>query len=406
MDRKWLWLLAATVVLLFSGAATAQKTITDMAGRSVTVPDDIRRIYPVGHAMPVALALAPEKVAVANRVGEDFERFTPPSFRENKVGVGSASPEHIENPNLPRKKGIPQEDAERVKPDLILMEGTEKSAERADAVQKRTGTPVIVVDQDMHRYEEAFTLLGYVLDAENQAGRMIGYLMKYLYPVHRKTGALPPDQRVKIYYAHGPEALNTEPAGNNHVQPLSYINAVNIFPTTASLKIENRSYTTTLDEVIRLKPDVILIATMRAEKRLTWNAIQNNSQWRQVAAVRNNRVYQIPWLPYSWFDRPPGSNRILGTVWLAKTVYPEMFADLNLAEAVREYFEVFYHLAITEEGVAELLSMGEGGHGERFGSASAECGHEASWYAFQREALERRGEGAGGIETEPGKSGE
>ncbi|WP_419660777.1 putative ABC transporter, periplasmic binding domain protein [Desulfosarcina variabilis str. Montpellier] len=357
MDRKWPVFLAAMLVLLFSGFAAAEKTITDMAGRSVTVPDEIHRVFPVGHAMPIALALAPEKVAVVNRTGEDFQRFTPKSFRQNKMGVGSASPERIRNPNLPRKKGIPQEDAERVKPDLILMEGTEKSAQCADAVQKRTHTPVIVVDQDMHRYEEAFTLLGYVLDADNQAGRMIGYLMKYLYPVHQKTSALSPEQQVKIYYAHGPEALNTEPMGNKHVQPLSYIHAVNIFPKATSLKIENKSYTTTLDEIIRLTPDVILIATMRAEKRQTWNAIHDNSQWRQVKAVQTNHVYQIPWLPYSWFDRPPGSNRILGTVWLAKTVYPEMFADLDMTEAIQDYFQVFYHLSITDKDVSDLLSM-------------------------------------------------
>jgi iron complex transport system substrate-binding protein len=328
-----------------------------MAGRSVTIPEEIHRVFPLGHAMPIALSLAPEKVAVVDRVDKGFERFTPPSFRENKVGIGFASPERIKNPNLPRKRGSLQEDAERVKPDLILIEGTEKSIERANDLQTRTNTPVIVVDQDMHRYEEAFTLLGYALGAENQAGRMIGYLMKYLYPVHQRTGALLPDKKVKIYYAHGSEALNTEPAGNKHVQPLSYIHAINIFPKATSLKIENRRYTTTLDEIIRLEPDVILIATMRAEKRLTWNAIHNNSQWRQVQAVQNNRVYQIPWLPYSWFDRPPGSNRILGTIWLAKTVYPELFADLNLTEAVQEYFKVFYHLSITEKDVSDLLSM-------------------------------------------------
>ena len=82
---------------------------------------------------------------------------------------------------------------------------------------------------------------------------------------------------------------------------------------------------------------------------------------RQVKAVRQKpcepTVYQIPWLPYSWFDRPPGSNRILGTVWLAKTVYPEMFADLDMTEAIQDYFQVFYHLSITDKDVSDLLSM-------------------------------------------------
>ena len=49
--------------------------------------------------------------------------------------------------------------------------------------------------------------------------------------------------------------------------------------------------------------------------------------------------------------------------------------------------------------------VGTCGLGSFFGHAPAEHGREASWYAFQREALERGGRGGEGmaeIETRPG----
>ena len=48
---------------------------------------------------------------------------------------------------------------------------------------------------------------------------------------------------------------------------------------------------------------------------------------------------------------------------------------------------------------------GASGVGSCFGHASAERGREASWYAFQREALERGGVGAAEIKAKPGASG-
>ena len=358
MKVNKIFLFMFMLSFIFAGNALAERTVTDMSGRAVTIPDKVYRAFPVGHAMPISLAIAPENTAVVNRTGDDFVRFSPPSFREGKVGVGSASPDSIINPNLPRKKGIPQEDAERVKPDLIIMEGTKQSVGRADEVQKRTNVPVIVVDQDMGKYEESFALLGEVFDEKIQAARMVGYLKKYLYPVHERAGRIPERDRISFYYAHGNEGLDTEPGGNKHVQPMEYINAVNIYKTSDFAEGE-KSYVATLDDIIRLKPDVILVASTDVKNGKAWKEIHNNPKWQDVEAVKDNRIYQTPWLPYSWLDRPPGSNRILGSIWMAKTFYPDVFKDLNLSEVIKQYFEVFYHLTITEEDIKDLVKNPE-----------------------------------------------
>lgn len=71
-------------------------------------------------------------------------------------------------------------------------------------------------------------------------------------------------------------------------------------------------------------------------------------------------MVQVPWQPFSWFDRPPGSNRILGVLWLAKLLYPEDF-DFDLSAATREYFRIFFHREPNVAEIAELLASARPG---------------------------------------------
>ncbi|MCU0857141.1 MAG: ABC transporter substrate-binding protein [Pontiellaceae bacterium] len=351
--------VGTALMLAAPGMLCADRIVTDMAGRKVVLPDEVKRVLPVGHCIPLSLAIGPEQTGVINRCGPDFDRFSPAVFREGKVGIGSALPEHLKDPSLPQSKGIQPLDVERVQPDLLFMEGDAQRAERADELQKKYNIPVIVIDQSMDKYQQAFALLGQVFCQEEQAAKMYAYVQKYLIPIREKTAAIPENERVTYYYAHGGQGLNTDPAGNNHVQPFDYIHAVNIFQNAFPLKTDEKANDTTIAEIARLNPKFILLATMGAEQMSTWKGMIADQEWENVTAFKEGRVYQIPWLPFSWMDRPPGSNRILGTVWLAKLLYPEQFESLSLEKAVQEYFEVFFHKTLSDTEVKAVLSLSD-----------------------------------------------
>ncbi|EXJ15816.1 ABC transporter substrate-binding protein [Imhoffiella purpurea] len=326
---------------LFAGSALAERQITDMAGRQVTLPDAVHKVYAVGHTIPLVGAMAPDLLANTYRLPEAARPLLAPVFFEGKS-----------TPNA----GIRFSDEEvvRMAPDLILMEAVPGAPERADRLQKRIGAPLILVEQDMLRYKETFSFLGEVLRRPEQARAMTDFVARYLDPIREVARTIPPDRRVRVYYAEGPDGLSTNPAGSSHTQLLDFVGAANVARVT-NAPDEGMS-AVSLEQIYLWQPDMILVWTPAADRLTTWRTIVEDPLWQRIAAVRNGKVVQIPWLPFSWMDRPPGTNRILGAFWLAELLYPDRF-DIDLVAVTREYFATFYHREISEEDVKALLAL-------------------------------------------------
>lgn len=334
------WTIMAALCVL-SASAWAERTVIDMAGRSVTIPDHVQRVYAVGHCIPMIGAIAPEALANNYRLLDQAKQFLAPAFYEHKVVPSS---------------GIRLSDEEvlHLAPDLVVMEAMPGASERADRLSARLHTPVVLVDLDMYRYQQAFQFMGEVLQQPKQADALSQFVTRHLNPIAERAKTIPEQQRVRVYYAEGPDGLSTNPAGSSHTQVLDFVGAINVAQVT-SLPDEGLSGVS-LEQLYLWQPHLILVWTPAADQLTTWKAIVQNPLWQPINAVKQGKVVQIPWLPFSWFDRPPGSNRILGTLWLAKTLYPEVF-PLNLTELTREYFRLFYHKELSEAEVQYLLKL-------------------------------------------------
>lgn len=330
---------------LLAGPALAERQIVDMAGRTVTLPDRIRKVYAVGHCIPIVGAMAPDLLANSYRLPEAARRFLAPVFFEGKSTPNS---------------GIRFSDEEviRMAPDLVVMEAIPGATERAERMQKRIGAPVVLVDQDMLHYKESFAVLGEVLGRGEQARAMTDFVVRYLDPIREVAQTIAEDQRVRVYYAEGPDGLSTNPAGSIHTQVLDFVGAANV-AQVKNLPDEGLS-AVSLEQIYLWQPDLILVWTPAADRLTTWRAIVENPLWLKSDAVRNGQVIQIPWLPFSWMDRPPGTNRILGALWLAAWLYPDRY-DIDLVAVTKAYFATFYHREISDADVRELLRLAHPG---------------------------------------------
>ena len=63
--------------------------------------------------------------------------------------------------------------------------------------------------------------------------------------------------------------------------------------------------------------------------------------------------------PYNWMGFPPSVQRYLGMLWMAKLLYPDA-ADYDLQAEVTEYFDLFYHCALTGEQYEALMANSSG----------------------------------------------
>ena len=74
-----------------------------------------------------------------------------------------------------------------------------------------------------------------------------------------------------------------------------------------------------------------------------------------MKAVRQERIYRAPVLPFAWFDAPPCVNRLMSLRWLAGVLHPALFPE-PLPETVRTFYHLFYHVDLDPAQVEGLLS--------------------------------------------------
>ena len=315
----------------------ATREVTDMAGRKMVVPSLVRRIYVNKPGTVLMYAVAPDMLVSRSLWMTDN---TTPYLQSSYL-------------QLPYVDGSVEEII-KLKPDVIISSFNinPKTKDEADRLSQKTGIPVFMVSMDMGKYEQTFKALGELLDRQNQTDRMRGFLHTYFDMIAIKAKQIPEKQRVRVYYAEGERGLNTDPSGSFHSQILDVVGAINVAQVAVSAG--QGMSAVSMEQLLLWNPDVVLVWTGMGSSMTTMQAIRSDNLWAQTRAVKNKKLYQIPFQPFGWFDRPPATNRILGALWVAELLYPDLYHyDLN--KITREYFDIFYHHQLTDAELAEVL---------------------------------------------------
>ena len=114
----------------------------------------------------------------------------------------------------------------------------------------------------------------------------------------------------------------------------------------------------TRDQIIAWDPAIII-----TQQRSFYNALQRDRSWRGSAAVANKRVYLAPAEPFGWIDDPAGVNRIIGLPWLTALFYPDVYQE-DLRSNVRDFYDNFYRIKLTDRQLEALLRPAEARAGE------------------------------------------
>jgi iron complex transport system substrate-binding protein len=82
--------------------------------------------------------------------------------------------------------------------------------------------------------------------------------------------------------------------------------------------------------------------------------VKSDSNFRQMKAVRNNRVYVAPVGAHTWANRT--AEQPLVVLWAAKTFFPEQFKSVDMPAEVKAFYRDFFRHELTDAQVAEILS--------------------------------------------------
>lgn len=282
-------------------ASAVYLTVTDDAGRVVTLPKRPQRIVPLAaSALDLLYAVGGEAVGKPSSKTGD----TPP--------MAQALPEvgHISNINAEQLLGL--------QPDLVI--GFHGMHEKLIPILESSNIPVIIVkmktEQDV---ADKIKLFGELAGTQQQAAKVADAMQSRINAI---ASRVPPTAK-SVAILHATASSVTVQLDNSIAGDIARILRLKNIAASVDGSLEAAPYS--MEKLVEGDPDIVLITYMGSmadiEKRLR-DDVKANPAWNGLRAVKNEQVF---FLPMELFLLNPGIRFDEAVTYMAKVVYPEVF---------------------------------------------------------------------------------
>jgi iron complex transport system substrate-binding protein len=173
-------------------------------------------------------------------------------------------------------------------------------------------------------------LTGQILgDAETRrANEYCDYLDANIQRVAAVVSSIPQAQRPTIYHISSgsdPVASVLRTDGRNTVMQnwIETSGGTNV----AADSVDGNGKTVSVEQLLAWNPDVIIVGAPAAMGEAIKSLIMTDSKFGTLKAVKDGKVFINPFGVFGW-DRY-GTEQALQLLWVAKTLYPDKFANLD-----------------------------------------------------------------------------
>ncbi|MBF7996528.1 ABC transporter substrate-binding protein [Rahnella laticis] len=335
-------LLLGLALSFSSQSALASRQITDQLGRQVTIPDRVDRVVVLQHQtlnLLVQLDATQDIVGVLNnwqqQLGSGYVRLAP-SLEKTPV-VGDLTSVNLESVVALHPQVVfvtnyaPQEMIDQISQTGIAVVAVSL---RDDPKGEEHKMNPVLPDEDQAYTEglkKGIQLIGEVVNRQKQAQSLIDYTFAQRQLTGTRLKSVPADQRIRTYMAN-PD-LTTYGSGKYTGLMMAHAGAMNVAAATV------KGYKqVSLEQVIAWDPQVIFVQDRYPE---VVGQINHDPKWQSIDAVKNHRVYLMPEYAKAW-GYPMPEALAIGELWMAKKLYPQKFADIDMQKQADAYYQRFY----------------------------------------------------------------
>lgn len=273
------------------------RELTDETGRTVRVPQPVRRIVSLAPSLTETIyALGLEERLVGDT---DFCDYPPDARKKTKVGGAI-------NPSL--------EKIATLRPDLVLVT---KNLNRLETVRSLEALGIASYATDPHSVAEILSStqrLADVLGAREQGTSIVEDLKHRLAELQERLRALPPRRVLFVVWTEPLISIGTH---TFIADALRQAGAVSIVDSTQSWPQVN------LEEIVRLQPEFLVFANAHLESTShDFDVIAGLPGWRLLEAVRNRRYAVI-----NDAVNRPAPRIIMAIEDLARQLHPDAFVE-------------------------------------------------------------------------------
>ncbi len=311
--------------------APATQVLTDNVGRQVELPLPVKTCVVASRyncELIRACGAVDRILAVDTNTAQDrvyWEMFDP----ENVIGKGQSE--------LNYEKII------ALNPQVLILPDN-GSYEEAEEKLTPFGIKVFVISgYDTDDFKNQTENIGKMFGVEGQANKFYSYFNDKLEYVHSQLEGV----EKRTVYFESAKAYSTAFPGDYMYHMIEFANVENIFSTD----IENLSQKEVDPEaVIARNPDVIIkqitssqalsgtglyTAPTKEEFQMAYEDIVSRVGWDSITAVQKDDIYFMTQFSHG------GASKLVGTLFIAKSVYPDLLPELDIEEIYRTWLEEF-----------------------------------------------------------------
>lgn len=307
------------------------QTIVDSIGREVEIPNPVTKAV-VANAYNTeiinAINALDSVIGVDYNIYQDKESWKD-TFTEDMV-IGKSQTD------LNYEKII------ELAPEVLILTGN-GTYEEAEKQLSPFGIKVIVSDAYYtDQFETTCELLGKVFGKEAEADELSHYFMDKIDYINTQLAGV---EKKSVYFEYRREGNTTIP-GNYFYNMVEYSGADNIFKDSENVEIDAEAVVVKNPEyIVKVSaPDVYssYYPPTNEEMIAIKDELINRPSWDEIDAVKNDNILLLSHYVHG------GASKLVGTMYIAKFLYPDLLPDLHPEEVFKDWIEKYQKLDYVE----------------------------------------------------------
>lgn len=299
-------------------------TLTDHAGREVVIEEEPQKLvsgYYISTSLLIALDLDDRLVGVEAKA-------------DKRAIYRLAAPELIGLPSVGTAKEFDLEGCLALEPDLVILPLKLKNS--AETLEQMGVDVLLVNPENRDLLREAIDMIAAATGTQQEAGALVDFAARQEALLAKKLEGA---EKPKVYLAGNSAMLSTAGDAMYQSDMIRLAGGVNAAAEITDPYWVEISY----EQLLAWDPDYIILAS---DASYTVEDVLTDVNLSGLKAVANGQVYQLPSKAEAW-DSPVPSG-ILGSVWLAEVLHPELFTEAEPSAVIDEYYETFYQFTYSE----------------------------------------------------------
>ena len=341
---------STTVTAATLPEALSEISMTDATGQNLVFPAPPERVTVAGKASQMiihALYLFPEAVERVIAMEQRMQR--------------NLSMLPLIDPNFDTKDQFERDAAAEqiapVQPDVVLMKTY--MADKLGSPLEQIGIPVAYMDlESPDQFFRDIEAIGAMFDNPERVEEIKSFYQVRLDELQDGVAGIDPGDLPDVLLLQysdrsGEVAFNVPSASWLQTTMVSNAGGTPIWRDAA----EGGGWTlVNFEQIAAWDPDVIILVNYTGDPGEVVQNLKEDSNWNALRATKDGELYAFPGDFLSWDQ--PDTRWILGQLWLAKVIHPDLFSEWDMLDQAMEFYTELYKLdeATFETDVTPLIN--------------------------------------------------